>query len=185
MTEFGRVESTLKDFANFCRVSMTWCASEAEQSTSAIIGAISLLLQDSRRITTMSKEAVEALTRIKAANLATGAATAPVDDVIKSIRSLAALDAGVAPALYSIVEALQFQDKVRQNMENLSKMYDIWLEFRQLIPVTGEFTDELRSELGRRLMTCTTMKEERDTIRFYIRGLPDNDVSSAGDAMLF
>ncbi|MEI6398637.1 MAG: hypothetical protein WCO71_07700, partial [Pseudomonadota bacterium] len=70
-----------------------------------------------------------------------------------------------------IVEALQFQDSIRQQMENLGKVMKIWIATR--IEIGVNLTPDQTRDFGEKLLNVTTMFGEREIIRRYIPGLPE------------
>jgi hypothetical protein len=82
----------------------------------------------------------------------------------------------VQSVIQPIIQALQFQDKLRQNLENAVRMLPAWMEFRKDLPM--QITQEKLQEFGKVLMTKTTMISERDVIRAHIDGLaPEAEIA--------
>jgi hypothetical protein len=80
-----------------------------------------------------------------------------------------------------IVEALQFQDAIRQQMENLGKVLEAWYSAR--VEVGPNPTNAQLTALGEKMLKLTTMQSERDIIRRHIGGLSDE--VKVDDVLLF
>ena len=179
----------ISDFIVFCRESLRWCATESEQSVNAIMAVLDHLLTDTKRIALMSKETLALLAEIKSSvsqkTAPASGARGQVAELVKSLRKLSERQQDVNEILSPVVETLQFQDRIRQNMENLTRMCDAWISYRDSLADKGDSFPAARNEFGQRLLACSTMREERDTIRHYIRTLPPEAETSSGEAMLF
>ena len=86
----------------------------------------------------------------------------------------------------SIVSTIQFQDRVRQNSENLSLSLESWLRFRpDLEAMDGLLMEEQLKQLGETLLSAMTMPEERDVVHLHIKNLPEADDVVEDDDLLF
>ena len=163
----------------FSQKTLEWCAQESEQSTSRVMLAIDVLLKNTQRVSQISKESLEALQGLQKA------ITIQMNDrnresltsLIKNLEELAKQHGEVQEVIHPIIQALQFQDKLRQNLENILKMLPVWIAYRQGLP--SHMNYEKLIDFGRLIAKQTTMISERDVIRAYIDGLPpEQDVQA-------
>ena len=178
-----RSQPFVRDFVEFCHVSMEHCVRQAEVSASEIMRVMTFLLEDSKRIAKMSKQTVEAVRRLKDTldpkmNKGAGGGM-PAAKLIAALREFARQYQDVQELLSPIIQALQFQDRIRQNSENLLKMLDVWLEERETVRRAGSYGDAERKVFGEALLKMTTMKEERDIVRTFINLLPAEEPTPA------
>lgn len=157
-------------YQKFTEASLTWCSKESEESTTRVSGAIDGLLKDTARVSALSEEslfAIEGMHSKLQLHLSKGAS---IHDLIKALQQLAQENDEVKNVIHPIIESLQFQDRLRQNLENISRMIPIWLEWRE-----KDLSPEKMVEFGEALGKATTMKEERDFIRNHISGMPEEE----------
>ena len=181
-----REQSFIKDFITFCHESMDHCVRQAEVAASEIIRVMQFLLDDSKRITKMSQQTLDAVRRLKDSidpELNGDSPPPPAAQLIHTLREFAKQYRDIQDILNPVIEALQFQDRVRQNMGNLLKMMGVWLGEREQVRRLGVYGDSQRKQFGERLLKTTTMKEERDIVRYYIPQLPQDE--SAPEEPLF
>jgi hypothetical protein len=77
------------------------------------------------------------------------------------------------------VEALQFQDLLRQNLENMIKLTTAWIDLR----ARAHTQMMSSSEIGEALLKCTSTVDERNIIRRFISGLPPEEALEGRVAM--
>ncbi len=155
----------------FSQKTLEWCAHESEISTARVTEAIDLLLKNTARVSQISAESLAAIEGLqKAISLRFGDNSREnFVKLIKNLEDLAGEHAEVQNVIQPIIQALQFQDKLRQNLENAVRMLPVWIEFRKDLPM--QITQEKLQDFGKALMTKTTMISERDVIRAHIDGL--------------
>jgi hypothetical protein len=155
----------------FSQKTLEWCAHESETSTARVTEAIDLLLQNTVRVSQISAESIAAIQGLqKAISVRFGDNSREnFVKLIKNLEDLANEHEEVQNVIHPIIQALQFQDKLRQNLENAVRMLPAWIEFRKDLPM--QITQEKLQDFGRVLMTKTTMISERDVIRAHIDGL--------------
>jgi crotonobetainyl-CoA:carnitine CoA-transferase CaiB-like acyl-CoA transferase len=155
----------------FSQKTLEWCSQESEVSTARVTVAIDLLLQNTARVSQISAESVAAIQGLQKA-ISIRFAERNKENFAKLIQNLEVLageHAEVQNVIQPIIQALQFQDKLRQNLENAVRMLPVWIEFRKDLPM--QITPEKLQEFGKALMTKTTMISERDVVRAHIDGL--------------
>ncbi|MBC7531820.1 MAG: hypothetical protein H7318_09595 [Oligoflexus sp.] len=164
----------LKRFRDFTDASLIWCVKEAELGTSRVTGAIDGLLKDIARVSAMSNDSLKALEGLQ--SMLKSFDNSNYQQLHKSLQSLSLEHSEIDRYIQPIMEALQFQDRFRQNLENVVKMIDVWQEQRKLLGKDGSEGDQLLN-FGKALIARTTMKRERDVIRAHIKGLaPEAEV---------
>lgn len=163
---------TLVDrFTKFTNKSLDWCVEESENATSQVSQAIDTLLQTTSRVSELSEDSLTAINDLKHKLQNHIAKKGSSEDLISSLQDISSRYDEIQNVIHPIIETLQFQDRLRQNLENLSKMIPLWIESRQRYAQSISQEDLL--EFGESLMACTTMKDERDCIRKYIKGLKE------------
>ena len=158
----------VKKFRDFTAVSLDWCAKEAEEGTTRVTGAIDVLLKDLARVSLMSSDSLKSLERLQ--KLLHTVDKKNYQQLHTSLKALSRENSDIDTYVHPIMEALQFQDRFRQNLENALKMIDIWqeqrIEFDQ-----GSVRHDVLLDFGKSLIAKTTMRRERDVIRKHIAGL--------------
>ncbi len=161
----------LSKFRGFTEKSLVWCTKEAEQGTARVTGAIDVLLKDIDRVSAMSSESLNSLESLQ--KMLHAFDLKNYQQIHKSLKTLGSQNAEIDAFIQPIIEALQFQDRFRQNLENVVKMIDVWLGQRAALQDGQALTQTQMQEFAKALMAVTTMKRERDVIREHIDGLPE------------
>lgn len=169
----------------FSEQSMTWCAKQAEASVESTTNVITILLQDATRVSKMSAETKAALNTLKAhlADKSKIQANSKTKTIIATLKSLSAQNLEMGEFATPIIETLQFQDRIRQNMENLGKMTKIWMTERSIQTDHQSNAAEALKSFGEKLLKATTMQSERNVVRKFIPGLPEEQKTE--DVLLF
>ncbi|MFK7823994.1 MAG: hypothetical protein AB8G05_07555 [Oligoflexales bacterium] len=176
----------LYDLADFCYSSMNWCAIESEKATGQVNDIITIILDDAARVSAISKETLDAISSMREIinNLTSDGDRDAANDLARALAQTASEDEEMRMFVSPIMEALQFQDRIAQNMNNFSKMLRTWIEKREELEGQEEFTELEKIDFGDRLLGCTTMTEERDIIRSYIDNLKEDEAADK-DVMFF
>jgi len=170
----------LNDMLEFCRLSMDWCMKESEAATIRIGGILEMLLNDAKRVSTMSEEALVAVSEMKN-QIQKLISDGKTSDLISNLKKISSHHIEVNAFVEPIIRTLQFQDRISQNMQNEVRMMNEWFLMRN--KASDGMNEEEFTEFGKRLLKLTTMVEERDTIREVIPGLPVEESSS--DMVMF
>lgn len=170
----------LKDFIHFSQDSMQWCAQESEKSTRVISDMLDMILAESKRVSNLSQESLQAVKAMQTSlnSMMQGHPAMNLGALLKSLHVLSQEHQEIQGVINPIIESLQFQDRLRQNLENLGKMMDAWMTTRSRILQNGHFQESDFVEFGKVLMANTTMGEERDAIRRHIAGLPNQETDT-------
>ena len=158
----------LDDLKEFSLKSILWCVSESEEASSKIATAIDVLLQDTERVSSLSKTSLDAINGLRAdqnGELSQQMDQNSIQDLITGLKALCAEHDDVRDMIDPILKALQFQDRMKQNLDNLVKMLEEWLNYREKIVGQKDFTEDMEKEFAKGLYKCTTMVEERDLIK--------------------
>jgi len=160
-----------QNYRDFTADSLGWCIKEAEQGTLRVTGAIDSLLKDLSRVSLMSADSLKALQSLQ--GMLQGFDQTNYDQLQKSLATLSKENAEMDAYIQPIRESLQFQDRFRQNLENVVKMIDVWQAERAAVLAGGggALPAEQMLAFGQALAKVTTMKRERDIIRKHIAGM--------------
>ena len=157
---------------------------DSDQAVQAITKVIEHLVEDSNRISKMSEDTANAIKNlaivISEINQKTTASA--LKKLINALSGLITEHKTVHEIIMPIIEALQFQDALRQQMENLGKVADHWYALRAN-GGSPDLSEEEMKKFGEQLLACTTMQAEREIIRRHISGLPEEE--KADDINLF
>lgn len=167
----------VKDFIEFCKESMDWCSKEAESATDHISQILHSLVSDAKRISSMSEDSLKVLNEIKKA--IDDPDTKTSENLSVTLREIANQSNEVNEFVSPIIESLQFQDRIRQNMENQLAMLNLWNQMRKQQVGKNSWSEKDQVEFGKKLLEHTTMPEERDIIRQYIPGLPQEEATES------
>ena len=155
----------------FTQKTLMWCADESEQATAKVTEAIGLLLQNTARVSALSAESLIAIKGMQTAISIrlNNQNRSSVGRLISSLEQLSKQHSEVEDVIHPIIRALQFQDRLRQNLENMVRLLKEWLAFRDLLP--DSLPEAKVLDFAKRLAALTTMKAERDVIRRHFQGL--------------
>lgn len=170
----------LNDMLEFSRLSMDWCAQESEAAAIRIGGILEMLLNDAKRISSMSEEALVAVNEMKN-QIQKLLSEGKTSDLITNLKKICSHHIEVNAFIEPIIRTLQFQDRVTQNMQNEIRIMNEWFLMRN--KVNDGLSEEEFTEFGKKLLKLTTMIEERDVIREVIPGLPMEEASE--DVVMF
>ena len=159
------------------------CIRDSDDAVKSISLVIDFLLKDSSRISKMSSDTLTAIQNLEKLITEMGQKQSKelLKKLISALSGIVKEHRSVNDVIMPIVEALQFQDAIRQQMENVCKVMKIWLNHRVECGDSPN-PEQLRS-MGEKMLTATTMIRERDIIRKNIAGLPAE--TEADSVMLF
>jgi uncharacterized damage-inducible protein DinB len=165
-----------KRLQHFTEKSLEWCAKESEQSTAKVTDAVDQLLNNTARVSQLSHESLQAIESlqktIKFEYLENEDPS--LEKVIASLQELSKQHTDIQEIVDPIIRSLQFQDRLRQNLENMVKMLNLWLQWRsEFQKEDHQLTADDMRQFGKALLEQTTMQAEREVIRQYIDDLPE------------
>lgn len=166
---------------NYSTVCMKVCAQQSEQAVGLVGQILDSLMQDASRVSKMSEDTISALKRTRAAvSEKIRGDGSVINRLVEALKKISHEHHEIDSFVMPIIESLQFQDRTRQQMENLAKMLLMWIERRAKITDKSDIEKELL-EFGSEVMKITTTDEERVAIRAAIPNLPESKSVDSGD----
>lgn len=146
---------------------------ESENAVEVVGKLLDAITQDINRISTMSQDTVNALANVRQLIKGTGSAQGPlhpnnVRSLVKALKLVDKEHENVHDVIMPLVTSLQFQDRVRQQMENMVKMIAVWLQYRA---ENSPKTQEEFTAFGALLGAPTTTEEERRVLQNIFPGI--------------
>lgn len=181
-------------FVNFLEGILAKSVAITESATVHIAEVMDNLLKDSERIAHLSEESIRAVKTLRdelleiAKQPTTGEPPkgTRINHIISALKELSEKDQTVSEHIEPIITALQYQDRITQNFNNLAHFVRIWgnglvanteEEVLNLFdPQTGSF-----DPLGQLLCDKTTMEAERDILRNHFSNLAEQNEIEAND----
>jgi hypothetical protein len=159
------------------------CIQDSDDAVKSISMVIDFLLKDSSRISKMSSDTINAIQNLESliTEMSQKRSKELLRKLINALSGIVKEHRSVNDVIMPIVEALQFQDAIRQQMENVCKIMQIWLRAR--LECEKNPTPEHLQRMGETMLKATTMIRERDIIRKHVQGLPAE--TAADSVMLF
>ena len=135
--------------------------------------AIGILSEDASRIVDMSNKSAEIVKMVshRIATLLSEKKAVPIANLMNILKEINQEHTDINNVIYPIIEALQFQDRLTQNLKNQVKMIRCWLNYREKVRRLGTFGEQQQREFGQELAKCTTTPEERAVLSRNIDGL--------------
>lgn len=172
---------------------MVACTRESETAVTQVGQVLDHIMADATRVSKMSADALASLRAVQEdlASSDGGERRRDLSALASALTRLGDEHSEMNGFVMPIVESLQFQDRVRQQMENLGKMMALWVQERTAPHGTGatagsaQDPSERLASFGDRLMKVTTTDEERDVIRAHIAGIPEAPSVSGDDGFFF
>ena len=166
----------------FSMESLNWCRAESEAAICKVNDVINSLVSDANRVSATSKESIDAINAVRSIidNLLPDGNRTEANKLGIALQEAAKHDEQIQSLVTPIIETLQFQDRISQNMNNLGKMIEIWLKAREaIISSPDSLTQDFMLQFGKELSACTAMIDERDLLRKYIDGLPEENKTTS------
>jgi hypothetical protein len=173
----------INDLIEFSTLSMDWCSKESAKSSKQIGDIMSFVVQDAKRISSMSEDTLDIVKDAKK-DIDDLVSQGKSSELIVNLQKLCDEQVDIRSLIHPVVVALQFQDRICQNMDNQIKMLKLWHEKRAEVVDAGELSEEKLQEFGKALLDCTSMHEEREIIHTHIVNLPQ-DSDSRKNVQLF
>lgn len=165
-------------FNEFSKESFKWCAEESEKATSRVSQILDIIVEDADRVSQMSADTLKALDTMKEIITSLSSDNRNIEKANKlsvALTKLSNENMEVQGMIQPMLEALQFQDRITQNMENLSKMVSNYVKVRESVESKGSMTEAELQSFGEELLKLTTMADERDLVRKHIDGLSNDE----------
>ena len=133
-----------------------------------------VLLKKTARVSQLSEDSLKAIEEFKSdLDEKLSNTECNLTDLVSNLKKLTHENAEAKAIIGPIIEELQFQDRLRQNLENIAKTVEVFLEFREVVQGSGALTEQIKQDFGNKLCQKMTMKSERDIVRGYIAGLDE------------
>lgn len=163
----------LQDLSRFSRESIQWCVQESETATGSMGQAMDVILRDTARVSKLSEESLQAIKDLKQHFSQTSAPD--YKSLVGRLQKTCAGNHEMKQLVEPLMQTLQFQDFFRQQLENLQKMLELWVEERERVANGALFDAAAQKALGERFLQHTTMATERDILRRHFDGLEHTD----------
>lgn len=182
----NNVHKMFHDLITFSSKSLEQCALESEDATSQVNEILTMLLDDANRVAAMSKETLDAIGSMQEiiTMLHPSGDREVANKLAKALLDASKEDQSVNSFITPILEALQFQDRINQNMGNMIKMLYVWIDTRNRICKNPVFDESQKINFGNQLIECTSMHDEREIIRKHIEGVKPEDEAKT-DVLFF
>lgn len=171
-------------FVDYTVAALKFSSDELEKSLLVVGKILDVIASDASRVSAMPPDTKKAFENMRAqlagGNKDTGSAsTGGLVKVIAELRGLGAADTSIGTLIFPIVASLQFHEKVRHHLTNLSRMTECWRSWDE----TQTKGNDTLLEFGKAISALATTQEERALIRSVIAGLPQEE--SQDDVVLF
>lgn len=172
----------------FCNNVLKWGSDDSASSVELIMGIVETVQQKAEKsgdFTETTKEAFANLGEI-AMGFNNPHKRNSTKIMISLMQNRISTNENIHDLVQPIMTAMQFQDRIRQNMENLSSMMVLWMSVRsELNEKTCSIDDQTLEDIGTRLLNNMTMASERDIIKLHIPQVADKDAPPDDEIELF
>jgi hypothetical protein len=187
----------LERLTMFTEDSLRSCSVQAEQSVNLVAKILDDIVSDSARVSKISEDTIQILSRVNAvlierekhAGVSTAKPPLPKDlirQVVEALKAVGERNSEVSEYVAPMIESLQFQDRIRQQMDNLPKMLRLWTERRNQLNENEQAVNrqQFMEKFGQDLLAVSISEQERAVIRNNIPGLPEPE-NLLGDNFFF
>lgn len=152
------------------------CILEAQSSVSSVSQILDSITNDVNRVSKISEQTQKALQDVRQGISAKLSAIENKERHLTNLRislsKLAKENEESKDLVLPIIMALQFQDRTAQQLGNLRKMIEKWINFRSKIIEKTTTLDDAKMEFGKEILAITVSAEERTVIRKILPQLP-------------
>ncbi len=171
----GPLEDFMTRMEKYCTQVFQWGSEDSAASTTLIIDIINIIQDKAQNSGDFSDESKDAFSNLS--EIAMGFNSPHKRESTKILVSLMKNRFDVKENIQALVQpimmAMQFQDRIRQNMENLSKLLLIWISSRRDHDDEKTLSDETLTNIGTKILDCMTMTSEKDVIYTHIPQVAD------------
>lgn len=172
----------------FCNNVLKWGSDDSASSVELIMGIVETVQQKAEKAGDFTETTKEAFANL--GEIAMGFNNPHKRNSTKIMISLMqnriSTNENIHDLVQPIMTAMQFQDRIRQNMENLSSMMVLWMSVRsELNEKTCSIDDQTLEDIGTRLLNNMTMASERDIVKLHIPQVADKDAPPDDEIELF
>lgn len=166
-------QTFIEDFSRFADETLQYCQSKAERESRTIVGALDEVMKDIQRRSAMSQKAQEAFqeTNTKVLEALQGPDALNTNELLKQLKALGNENTDVKSAILPVIEALQFQDKLNQNIESMRALLLQWEQREPELRSAGS-EDAPAKEYVEAVLQNVSNAEDRAIIRSSF-GLPE------------
>ena len=178
----------MERFFKFSQESFNECINQTQHAFDELIDLLNIVTGESEKVGYLFSEKSESFDDIKKilSQHQTGV-DAKAKMIIHEIAETRVRHSQEAESLIqSFMMALQSQDRIRQNIENMGSFHHLWSTFREKVKSKATFSLELQQEFADEAMMQMTTESEREAIHTLMPGItfPDN-AESEGDDIFF
>ena len=176
----------LKRIISFSKKMLGMSAAESEEEVLRIQKSLELLMNDVKRRASLTQDAFNSLNQLQSqvTEQYENFGQKNLNKLLQILHRFSDENQEMRQLLIPVIEVLQFQDKLRQNLENLGRMLEKWLEHREKVLASKRTTKKQIQAMGSDFLKCATTIEERNIIRSKISGLP-KEIYQVDDILLF
>ncbi len=181
--EITSINELLERLFEFSQSSLDDCISQTQQAFDELLTLLNLVTGESDEVAYLFSGDNDSFNDIKAI-LSKHASNngQQASDIISQIAATREKHNEEAGALIqSFMVALQSQDIIRQNIENIGRFHGTWATFRDKIKDTEYHNENLEIEFGQQLMTLMTSHSEREIIEHNIAGISAGPLGDEAD----
>jgi len=177
------INELLERLFEFSQSSLDDCICQTQQAFDELLTLLNLVTGESDEVAYLFSDDNDSFNDIKAI-LSKHASDngQQASDIISQIAATREKHNEEAGALIqSFMMALQSQDIIRQNIENIGRFHSTWATFRNKIKGTESHNENLEIEFGQQLMTLMTSHSEREIIENNIAGISAGSLGDEAD----
>ncbi len=164
----------LSRLVRFANAILQWNNEQSLRSVSMIMDAITAIKIRTQSEANLSAEDYNSLLLLQSTavgRLHNNVEVKTSQLLLSTLKARPTTDYAVNNLVVSIVQSIQFQDRICQNMINLGHSLVTWLASRESLQWSSSCTDLDQLAFGEKLLSLMTMNEEREIIRRHIVGL--------------
>ena len=177
----------MERFFKFSQESLNECISQTQHAFDELIDLLNLVTGESEKIGYLFAEKSESFEDIK--NILSQHQTGidvKAKMLIHEIAETRVKHSQEAESLIqSFMMALQSQDRIRQNIENMGDFHHHWSTFRERIKASALFSLELQQEFADEAMRLMSTESEREAIQTLMPGITISDNSESEEDDIF
>lgn len=168
------INGLLERLFDFSHASLNECISQTQQAFDELIVLLNLVTGESSDVAYLFLDKSETLTDIK--NIITKSQDSNKDnkagELIQEIADTRTKHSKEATGLIqSFMMALQSQDIIRQNIENIGHVHHIWSSYRKVIKASKKLSPNYLIDFGQDLISKMTSHPEQVIVEGFIPGV--------------
>ena len=166
------VKELVENLIQFSEESTQWCVEESAHATSNVLAIIDGLMKDSQRIAHLSEETLHAVKAFREKLRTQFQEPAPdfvegdlnmTQTLIKELQYFVSEYEEIGSLVSPMIQALQFQDRISQEVQHKVAMLNHWWQVRQSLE--GDvLSDEAKAQFLDDLRSMVTTEEERSIL---------------------